>query len=277
MPPNPTTLTTHPTSTTPHTHLIYYLLIYLLLFAPPNNTTALAQVAPFPFPFPVLPQEFASKTACREVYDQCMQAFRDCLAAVAGNEPGRLGCEAYRNDVCEEHIRVGCDQLPNGGGSIGEVPSLTTFLTVVPIGGTTEVAVATTTTTATRVKSKTTAPVPVPTDVPTPTPDPPDPTMTRDVPIVITTTTTAPQQQEPPRLTITLTSTATESTSGMSGPGSQTVIVITTVVAATTEPATSTTVTRGLSFNVVSSGVRWGSGYFFSLPLFRCLRYGGCY
>ncbi|KAH0613642.1 uncharacterized protein H6S33_005528 [Morchella sextelata] len=175
MLPNSTILTTHPTST-PRTHLIYYLFIYLLLFAPPN--TALAQVAPFPFP--VLPQEFASKTACREVYDQCMQAFRDCLAAVAGNEPGRLGCEAYRNDVCEEHIRVGCDQLPNGGGSIGEVPSLTTLLTVVPIGGTTEAAAATTTTTtATRVKSKTSAPVPVPTDVPTPTPDPPDPTTTR--------------------------------------------------------------------------------------------------
>ncbi|KAI5851543.1 hypothetical protein DFP73DRAFT_523728 [Morchella snyderi] len=118
MPSNPTTIpTTHPTSTPPRTHLlIYRLFIYLLLFAPPS--TAQAQVTPFPFP--ALPQEFASKTACREVYDQCMQAFRDCLAAVAGNEPGRLGCEAYRNDVCEEHIRAGCDQLPNGGGSIGE-------------------------------------------------------------------------------------------------------------------------------------------------------------
>lgn len=125
MPPNPTTLTTRPTSTARTRLIHYHLFLYLLLlFTPPNNnntTTALAQVAPFPFPFPVLPQEFASKTACREVYDQCMQAFRDCLAAVAGNEPGRLGCEAYRNDVCEEHIRVGCDQLPNGGGSISEV------------------------------------------------------------------------------------------------------------------------------------------------------------
>lgn len=93
----------------------------------------LLTTAQTPFPFPVLPQVFASRSACRSVYDECMDAFRACLAAVGGgSEPARLACEAYRQDVCEDKIRVGCDRLPNsgGGGGLGSTTSGTVCCTL---------------------------------------------------------------------------------------------------------------------------------------------------
>lgn len=59
-----------------------------------------------------------------------MDAFRDCLSAASSNNSNQKNCEDWKNNTCENTIRMGCDRLPNdkqvvaggtlsGGGALG--------------------------------------------------------------------------------------------------------------------------------------------------------------
>ncbi|KAF8463150.1 hypothetical protein BDZ91DRAFT_317257 [Kalaharituber pfeilii] len=119
----------------------FFLLLILLLFLP---NVAFAQsfdrTLPLPpatalFPFPSLPpdsQIFSSRSFCRDTYNTCMAVFRDCLRVV-GRIPGaNLLCEQWRDGICKEGIREGCDRLPPDNAS--PAPSSITFETAPQVG-----------------------------------------------------------------------------------------------------------------------------------------------
>ena len=85
----------------------------------------------FVFPYPPLPTDiFTTRPQCRAYYNTCMDAFRDCLSAASSNNSNQKNCEDWKNNTCENTIRMGCDRLPNdkqvvaggtlsGGGALG--------------------------------------------------------------------------------------------------------------------------------------------------------------
>lgn len=98
-----------------------------------TGTTAPFNGAEYPFPdLPPAEQIFSGQSVCRNVYSTCMDIFRDCLRAVGpiGGGANQL-CELWRNDVCEEGVREGCDKLPPDSEGLPQ-PSTFTFISILP-------------------------------------------------------------------------------------------------------------------------------------------------
>jgi hypothetical protein len=88
------------------------LLQFLLLPAIAAQSTPSFTLPPLPTSLP------ATKAACQTVYTTCMTTFRACLQSVnnlpdSSKESTRESCEDFRQNVCEDEIRVRCDQLPD--------------------------------------------------------------------------------------------------------------------------------------------------------------------